>query len=163
VNARTFAAALVALAAAVYYLGGAPARTRLESVTAEHARVRAQKAETQQRLQALDRRAGVIARVRIVEASGQGGRAEAVQTVRSMVIQALQQSRVERVRLEVKPEKEPVLAGVSLTAQGSFPNLVHLTVLLTRPGAGLILQRVSLSISRPLSLSIEASALARSS
>jgi hypothetical protein len=75
-------------------------------------------------------------------------------------VRALRSAGVDQVSLEVKPGAEPAVAAVRLSAEARFGDFVSLLAELSRPGSGLVLQRVDFSTAGTiLKLQVEAVAL----
>jgi hypothetical protein len=164
-SARSWAFVLVALAAAVHIGITRPAQDAAAEAADRYQRSRQEKREASRRLAEVERRADLLERASavVVASSGGAGR-EAVQKVRTDVVRSLRESGVARVRLEVRPAAAPAAATVIIQAEAGLFDLLRLTAKVVRPGAGLVLERLSLGTgSSGLALYLEASALAGAS
>lgn len=120
---------------------------RWQSQAAEHIAARQtllrQEREAQRRLRDLDREAQL--RAEAVALVGKSATTlptdAALQNVRGLVVGELDDE--SRARLEVRPGPAPAVATVTLWTTGDFVGLVDLVAALTRPGTGLVLNRVS--------------------
>lgn len=139
-------AGTVLLAAAALYLGlAAPLRARADAAREEFRQLRDQRREARSRLQAFERHEAARRRAAGVLSAALAGSGDPSGTLRRSVVGSLEGARVSGVRLSVRPGRPPVGATVSLSAQGSYPEVVRLIGHLVRPGAGLILERVQLN------------------
>lgn len=81
--------------------------------------------------------------------------------IRRGVVDLVTRARVSAVRLGVRPGRSPAAAAVSLSAEGSFADVVRLTGELARAGGGLVFERVRLASHAPrVGLDVQASGLA---
>ncbi len=164
-TARSWGLALLALAFVVHVGVTRPAQQAAAASADRYSDVRRERREAARRLAEAERRAALLQRASVVVApAAAGGSREAVQKVRSDVVRSLRDSGVGRVRLEVRPAAPPVAATVSIRAEAGFFDLLGLAASIIRPGAGLVLERMSLSVgSTGLLLQLDASALSGSS
>jgi len=140
---RILAAALLALAVALYAAAAVPMQRQAAAAADEYRRARDDARDMRARLARLERRDAAHARAaRAVAADTPGA---AVRAVRRSVVQTLQQARVSGVRLGVVAARPPYSTRVHLSATASFTDAVALTGLLARPETGLVLDRVQLS------------------
>jgi hypothetical protein len=123
VRIRLLALALL-LAAAALHLGiTLTARESAASAQAAYRRARDARREVTQRLAAAERRATARQRLRAVLASAQKGPGDEVARLRRDAIAAARNAGVTAVRLEVTRGRAPVAAALSMSAEGSLPEL----------------------------------------
>jgi hypothetical protein len=133
--------ALLAVVAAVAYLGFVlPARRAAADAGDEDRRARERKREALARLARVER----VRASRQKAASTLGAAPGGVSLVelRKSVLASLAQHSLSDVHLRVIEGRAPVLARVSVSAEGSFIDVVSMTGGLVRAGGGLVLDRV---------------------
>jgi hypothetical protein len=140
-RARLAALALVAAAAALHLLVTVPRQRQAGIDGEEYRRLRDERRAAQSRLARLDRADALRRQAGAVFAGS--GPEELVRSVRRSVIQSLQGANVSEVRLAVRPGGREVATNVSLTASGSFQDVVRAASHVARGGSGLLLRAVS--------------------
>ena len=120
---RLLALGLLAAAAALHM--GVTLSSRETAAAAQDAYGRAREArrDVARRLAAAERRATARERLRAVLASPQNGPGDEVARLRRDAIAAARKAGVTSVRLEVTRGRAPVAAALSLSAQGSLPEV----------------------------------------
>jgi hypothetical protein len=144
------AAVLLLSAAVLLYVGlAAPLRTRAAAAEEDRRRVQEQSARAEARLVALERRMGALSAA---------GAASDPGTLRRSVVASLEGVPVTAVRIAVHPARPSAPAAVTLSAEGSFADLVALSGRVVRPGSGIVLTRIRLA-PRTLALRMDLEAL----
>lgn len=123
---RLLAFALLAAAVALHF--GVTLRARDATAVAQDAfrRAREERRSVSQRLAAAERRAKARERLRALLASAQSGPGDDVARLRRDAIAAARSAGVTAVRLEVVRGQAPAVASLSLSAQGSLPEVAEL-------------------------------------
>jgi len=157
VNARVAAGVLLALAAVTYFGVAVPLRTRAEAGRAEFRQAREQRRQSRVRLVSLERRRAARERAAAFLASARSATGDTSSMVRRAVVRSLEAARVSDVTLSVRPGRPPAGAAVSLSAQGSFADVMRLLATLARPETGLVFENVQL-LPRPGGLIVQVQA-----
>ncbi len=134
---RLLALLLTAVAAVLHYGLLQPARQDADAAFTDWSRARAERLDLER---ASRRRENVETRL----ASASMG-PDALAALRRGLVASVQAAGLTGVRINVKPGRAPVAANVRLTAQGSFADVVRLSYELTRPGRGLLVERIRLA------------------
>jgi hypothetical protein len=142
---RVAAAALVLLAVALHALVTMPLQSRAAAASDQYRQARDQRRAARTRLAELERRESARSRAEAAFAAARSAPGGGVRDVRRKVVDLVSRSRVSGVRLAVRPARPPASASVGLAAEGSFDDVLRLTGELSRPGNGLILERVRLA------------------
>jgi len=123
VRIRLLALGLLLAAAALHLGVTLTARETEASAQDAYRRARDARREVTQRLAAAERRATARQRLRAVLASAQKGPGDEVARLRRDAIAAARNAGVTAVRLEVTRGRAPVAAALSLSAEGSLPEV----------------------------------------
>jgi hypothetical protein len=159
-GARGIGIGLLVLAVVIYLLVALPAHDAAVTSAMQMERTRTQAREAAQRLGNLEKRAALLRHAGALIPQGQAATKEPVPLVRSQIVRSLRDGGASHIRLEVRPALPPALAGVSLSAEASFFELLRLLDRVAGPSSGLVLQRVSLTEQgRDIALVLEAQAL----
>jgi hypothetical protein len=120
--------ALILLLAAVALHVGVTLRARETTAATQDAYRRARDARRalEQRLATAERRAAARERLRAALATAQQGPGDAVARLRRDAIAAARNAGVTAVRLEVTRGRAPIAAALSLSAEGSLPEITAL-------------------------------------
>ena len=161
-RARVAAAVLLLLAVAVYAAGTRPLRAQAAAASEQYRQARDQRRDARARLAEIERREAARGRAAAALAAARSAPAGGVRDVRRGVVDVVTRARVSAVRLGVRPGRPPASASVTLSAEGSFADVVRLAAELARPGQGLVFDRVRL-VSRPprVGLDLDAAGLGR--
>lgn len=162
-SARLLGLALL-LGGLLVYVGLAlPARRASANAGDDYRKARGQRRDALQRLSRMERvrTARAQAAAALVGKGASGSDASLLEFRRS-VLSSVEGHGVSNVRLRVTPGRPPVAARVSLSADGSFADVVGLAGGLVSPGSGLVLDQVRI---RPaaagVALDLEALSLGR--
>jgi hypothetical protein len=141
VRSRVLALALLGAAGALHV--GVTLRAREAAAAAQDSYRRAREARrgVNQRLAAAERRASARDRLRAVLATAQKGPGDELARLRRDAIAAARNAGVTAVRLEVSRGRAPVAAALSLSAQGSLPEVTALAAELPT-GRAVVLESV---------------------
>jgi hypothetical protein len=157
---RIVAGAFGLLAALLYAAVTRPLESQAVAAGEQYRQARDQRRDARARVADLERRAAARRRAAAMLAAARVAPGGGVREVRRGVVEIVTRSRVSSVRLGVRPGRPPASAAVALSAEGPFADVVRLMAELTRPGSGLVLDRVRL-VSRPprVALDVDASGL----
>jgi hypothetical protein len=144
-NKHLAAAALLAVAGAVYASAALPMRREAATIADELRRLRAQRRDVRSKLVTLERRTSVQRRAASALAGLEPVRGGTLASTRRAILAALDEAAVSGVRLEVRPAAAPLAAAVHLSATGSAAEIVRLTGRLTQAGTGIVLSQVRLT------------------
>lgn len=125
-KARLTALALLVAAAALHLGYTLDARATAAAAQDAYRRAREARRSVTQRLAAAERRATARERLRAVLATAQAGPGDDVARLRRAAIAAARGAGVTNVRLEVVRGRAPAVASLSLSAQGSLPEVTAL-------------------------------------
>jgi hypothetical protein len=156
--ARNTGLILMALAVLLYVVVTGPGYEAAADAGRQEERVRHETEESARRLADSERRAAFLGRAAALMNESGSGPGESMQRVRAGIVRMLREAGVSHVRLEVRPVSPPAVAGVNLSADARFSDLLRLVSLLDRPGSGLVLQRVTFSAD-PSSVTVDAVAI----
>lgn len=141
---RLLAAALFLLALLLQLGVALPARREAAAGRGRLARLREEAQALRVRVARLERADEAGARAARMDLPPEAG-ADAVGRLRRSLLSALGGQPVSGVRLAVRAGSRPFAAEARLRAEGDYGDLVRLSGRLVRPGAGLVLRRVSLT------------------
>jgi len=147
--------ALLLGALLLHWLVARPAARENAAAQAEAARLRREALSLQGQVDALEKALAEEARIVRMDLP-EGAPKDAVARLRMALLESLQGQPVSGVRLAVSASSPPAAAKGRVEATGSFSDLVRLSGRLVRPGAGLVLERMTLGpTSRGLTLQVE--------
>jgi hypothetical protein len=147
-TARIAAGVLLVASLAVYLAVTLPLQSRAAAASEQYRKARDERRDARLRLAELERREAARTRATAALAAARGAPAGGVRDVRRGVVDLVNRSRLSGVRFGVRPGRPPATASVTLSAEGTFDDVVRLTADLARTGQGLVFDRVRL-VARP--------------
>jgi hypothetical protein len=156
-NPRNIGVALLAVALLIYMTVTSPGYEAAADARRQVENVRHETDEASRRLVDAERRAAFLGRAAAFMSQSSGG-VDSIQRVRVGIVRTLRDVGISHVRLEVRPTSSTGVATVSLSADAGFFELMQLVAHLTRPGSGIVLQRLGLG-GDPSSATIDAVAI----